>query len=126
MSENKETEQEYVDITLFGDKENCSKCDDGDKDLTEKTKNSKKIKYHYVNIYSEPGQEYLRKKGVKEGDNVDIPYIQTCKVEADPNNPDKKSKRCADTNEYKSDTWKSLENDELPSDLKFESTDEQQ
>lgn len=123
MSENKDTDSntgkklEHVDVILYGDKENCGKCADGDKDLSEKTKNSRVISYHYKDIYSDEGQEYLRKKGVKEGDNVNIPYIKACKVELDG---DQKKKKCAEVNEYQSDSWKSLENDELPSDLKFE------
>lgn len=104
---------EKAEIIAYGDTKDCEYCEDADKDFTKAVGKSEKIKYTYKNIHDTEGQEFLKQKGVKDNDPVDIPTIKVCKTELDEATGTRK-KSCAEVKGYEKDKWKGLEKEELP------------
>jgi hypothetical protein len=106
------------EVIVYGDKESCEVCEQADKEISERAKKSSTIEYHYKDIQSENGQHFLEGKGVKEGEKINVPYIQACSTD-----PTTKKKSCATVNEYDPDQWKSLDEGKLPENLNYVESD---
>ena len=116
MSEEKEWELQEAKVKTIGDKEHCQACLKADTGVNKTYEKSTKIKAAYTDVYGNEGQEFLKTQGVKEGEDADIPFIQACQTWVNKKTGEKKT-GCKVVNEYKEDSWKDIDSNELPDEL---------